>query len=304
MKSPFSFLNENQRAIVYLVLAGMGFGVSDTLTKLSSFSIPISEVVFIRGLATSFLFLVALRLTGGLVKIFMAARPVVLARGGFEMLATITFIAALPHVRMADLTTLAMSSPIVLIIIAMVFYGERVGWHRWAAIAGGVLGVILIVKPDPTGFNAWALLGAACALFSAARDVVTRQVDPAAPSLAVALVGSILITMFGLVSSWESKWPVPTTGQVGYLVVAGICHGLGIYMTVLSFRGKVLVSLVSPFRYVSLLWAVLGGFLAFREIPDVWTFAGATLIVSSGLYALHREVVRKRYWSVRASSEH
>ena len=158
-KLSFSFLNENQRAIIYLVLAGMGFGVSDTLTKLSSLSIPISEVVFIRGLATSFCFLVGLSLTSGLIKIFMAARLAVLARGGFEMLATITFISALPHVRMADLTTLAMSSPIVLIIIAMVFYKERVGWHRWAAIAGGVIGVILIVKPDPTGFNAWSATG-------------------------------------------------------------------------------------------------------------------------------------------------
>ena len=282
----------------------MGFGISDTLTKLSALSIPISEVVFIRGLATSFCFLVGLSITGGLTRIFMAARLTVLARGGFEMLATIAFIAALPHVRMADLTTLAMSSPIVLIIIAMVFYKERVGWHRWAAIAGGVIGVVLIVKPDPAGFNAWTVLGAICALFSAARDVLTRQVDPATPALSVALVGSMLITMFGLVSGWENPWPAPNAAQFGFLVVAGICHGLGIYLTVLSFRGKVLVSLVSPFRYVSLLWAVAGGFLAFGEIPDMWTFAGAILIVGSGLYALHREVVRNRLWSAKASSEH
>jgi drug/metabolite transporter (DMT)-like permease len=296
-------LNENQRAVLFLVLAGCGFGLSDTLTKLTAFSLPISEVVFVRGVATSLCLFVALALTGDLPAVCKTAKLVIMGRGFLEMMGTITFIGALSHVKLAELSTLAMSSPIFLILFAIIFYKEPVGWHRWATIIAGVLGVICVSKPNPAEFNAWALLGVLCAIASAARDIVTRRIDPDIPSLAVVLPGSILITLFGWTFGYGVEWPIPRLDQIAFLFVAGIGHGLGIYLTVLSFRGNITLSLVSPFRYISIVWTGLGGLLVFGEIPDAWAVTGAILIVGAGLYALHREIIWNRPLSAIASSE-
>ena len=296
-------MNENRRAISCLVLAGLGFGLSDTLTKLNAFSLPISEVVFVRGVATTLCLFIALIVTDSLSRLQMAGRAAVIARGLFEMLGTITFIGALSHVKLAELSTLAMSSPIFLILFAIVVYKEPVGWHRWAAIVAGILGVVCISKPDLAEFNDWTLLGVLCALSSAARDVVTRRIDPATPSLAVALPGSLFITLFGLAFGYDVEWPTPRLDQLVFLLAAGIGHGMGIYLTVLSFRGNITLSLVSPFRYIAIVWTGLGGFLVFAEIPDIWALIGATLVIGGGLYALHREMIRNRPLSATASSE-
>lgn len=131
-----------------------------------------------------------------------------------------------------------------------------------------MLGVICISKPSPAYFNAWALLGAACAVAAAARDIVTRHIQRDLPSLVVVLPGSILITLFGWTFGYRVVWPIPQLDQFMFLFAAGIGHGLGIYLSLLSFRGNITPSLVSPFRYIAILWTGLGGLLVFHELPD------------------------------------
>ena len=101
------------------------------------------------------------------------------------------------------------------------------------------------------------------------------------------------MTLMALVLGSFEAWPAMPADDVLLLVVSALFTGIAFYLMVIAFRG-VDVSVVAPFRYVFLLWAMIAGYLAFGEIPDRWSFVGGALIVASGLYAMHREAVRGR----------
>lgn len=295
--------SDNRRGIACIVVAGMGFGVSDSLTKLGTLSLPLGEVLLIRGLATSILFICILAITRQLPKLAVAKSPKVLGRSFFEMCATIAYILAISHLRIADTTAIVLSSPIFITLFAIVILREKIGWHRWGGIICGITGVILIIKPNPDNVDVWALLAGVAALSSAARDLITRNIDIGASSLAIALAATVAITLSGLALCLGGSWVSPGMPEIAMLMGASICHGLGIYMNVLGFKGPVSVSLISPFRYTNLLWATLVAFFVFGEIPDRYAIVGSILIIGSGIYVLHREMVLKRYVTAEGSLE-
>jgi drug/metabolite transporter (DMT)-like permease len=182
-----------------------------------------------------------------------------------------------------------------------VLYREQVGWRRWAAIGVGFFGALLVIKPIPSEFNIWALVGAASALAAAVREIQTRQIGSGIPVLVVAFWGTVAITLCGAVFAFAETWRMFNAGDLFKLSIAAVFVGIAIYLLALAFR-EVDLSVVSPFRYSYLLTSALGGFLVFREIPDSWTVAGAFLIVGSGVYMLHREAVRRRALTAKAAA--
>ena len=289
------FSSDNRRGIICLLVGGMGFSISNSLTKLCALSLPLGEVLLIRGMATSILFVGTIAALRQLSSLKIAKSPKVLGRSFFEVSGTIFYILAITHTRIADTAAIVLSSPIIITLVAIVIYHERVGWHRWGAIIFGMIGVIFIIKPNPGSFDSWTLLAVLAAFSSAARDLITRNIDKGASTLAITLVAAIAVTFFGLLLSFGDGWISPSLPQVALLVCAGTCYGLGIYMNVLAFSGAVTVSVVSPFRYTMLLWITLVAYLIFGELPDRYTIVGSILIIGSGLYVLHREMVRRRY---------
>jgi drug/metabolite transporter (DMT)-like permease len=121
------------------------------------------------------------------------------------------------------------------------------------------------------------------------------------PALVVAFWGAFGIMLCGLPFIVAEQWRMFAGGDLAQLFVAAMFVSLAIYLLALAFR-DVDLSVVAPFRYTYLLTSAVGGFLVFREVPDVWTVAGAVLIVGSGIYALHREKVRRRDLTAEAST--
>jgi drug/metabolite transporter (DMT)-like permease len=177
--------------------------------------------------------------------------------------------------------------------MAVLFYGEIVGWRRWTAVAVGFGGTLFIVKPTPAMFDAWALVALAAAFASASRDLLTRQTDRIIPTLILTLMGSIAVTIGGLALIATEEWRMLAPRDLVLLALAAAFLAFGSYLVALAYRG-VDISVVAPFRYTLLLWAAIAGFLVFGELPDRWAAFGALLIVASGLYALHRDAVRRR----------
>jgi drug/metabolite transporter (DMT)-like permease len=275
------------------------YTVNDTFVKLVARELPFGEVLFLRGALSVAIFIVAMGLTGDLSRLASAARPSVMWRALFDALGTVFFIAALVNMNIADLSAVVMTSPLILTALAAVTLGDRIGWRRWSAIGVGLAGTLFIVKPGAGAFDAWALAGLAAAFFSAGRDLTTRRIDPSIPSLAVGLYGTIAVALAGVAIGLTERWTMPNAGQWGYLAVASAFLGLGTYLVVHAFRG-VEIAAVAPFRYTLLIWMGIAGYLAFGEVPDRWAFVGAALIALSGLYALHREAVRRRELAARA----
>jgi drug/metabolite transporter (DMT)-like permease len=225
----------------------------------------------------------------------VAANWAVVGRTLFDFTGTITFVLAISHARLGDSTAIVLSSPIFMTLLAIMMYGEKVRWHRWSAIVLGIAGVALITKPQPESFSYWTLLAAAAAICSAGRDLVTRSIGTHVNSLAVAFCATALLAVFGAaLSTVRGDW-VAMDSTLGLVLAAtGVCYALGMTLNVQAFRGAITVSLVSPFRYVMLVWSMMFGFGLFGEMPDLFTIAGSVIIIASGLYVLRREMILGR----------
>jgi drug/metabolite transporter (DMT)-like permease len=217
----------------------------------------------------------------------------VMFRSLFDALATVFFISALVNMKIADLSAVVMTTPLILTALAALMLGDRIGWRRWLAIGVGLAGTLFIVKPGAGAFDMWALAGLAAAFFGATRDLTTRRLDPGASSLVVGLYGTLAVTLSGAAVGATESWIFPDREQWTLIAIAAAFLGLGTYLVVHAFRG-VEIAAVAPFRYTLLLWMGIAGYVGFGEVPDRWALLGAALIVLSGLYALHREAIRRR----------
>jgi drug/metabolite transporter (DMT)-like permease len=291
-------LTANQRGVLAICGCMASYTVNDVLVKQVLRSYPIGEVIFVRGIMSAILIgAVVLALKHG-KQLRAATNRLLATRSVCEGLSSACFIAALAHMPLANLAAVLQIAPLLITVLSVLFYREMVGWRRWTAIGAGFAGALLIVKPVPSLFDVWAIVGAGSALFAALREMQTRNIDRSIPTIVVAFWGAVAITVFGSAFAVREEWRMVALGDLAQLFVAAIFVGIAIYLMALGFRG-VDLSVVAPFRYSYLLTSAVGGYIVFSELPDSWSALGAALIVGSGLYMLHREAVRRRVLSAR-----
>jgi drug/metabolite transporter (DMT)-like permease len=284
----------NQRGIVAIVGCMTAYTVNDVLVKQILLQhYPVGETIFFRGLISALLlgcFVVAL---GHMQQLRVATSRLLVARSVCDGLSTACFIAALAQMPLANVAAVLQIGPLLITVLSVLFYREVVGWRRWTAIAVGFFGALLVIKPVPSAFDVWAVVGAGSALFAALRELQNRSIDRAVPTLVIAFWGAVGITAFGALFAFGEDWRWFELRELIRLFVASVFVGIAIYLMALAFR-DVDLSVVAPFRYSYLITSAIAGFLVFSEWPDGWTVTGAFLIVGSGIYLLHREAVRRR----------
>jgi drug/metabolite transporter (DMT)-like permease len=170
---------------------------------------------------------------------------------------------------------------------------ERVGWRRWAAIAVGFAGVLLVVKPNPAAFNVYAVIALLSAVAVAGRDLVTRRIGADVPSIVVTLSTTTAVGLAGALIGLTEAWQPLKSREIALLAAAAALVTLGNLCIIVAFR-RADVSVVSPFRYTIVAMAIVLGYLVFGELPDLLGGAGIVLIAASGVYTIHREQVRLR----------
>jgi drug/metabolite transporter (DMT)-like permease len=293
-------LSANQRGIVAICGSMVAYTINDAMVKEIARNHPIGEVIFIRGLFTTLLIgSVVLALGHARELRRVVSRPIIL-RSLCDGLSTACFVIALVHMKLADLAAVLQVSPLILAALSVLIYREAVGWRRWSAIVVGFIGALFVIKPTPSAFDVWALVALLAAVSSALRETQTRQIDRSIPTIVIAFMGSIAIIMVGLLFAPAERWHAVPAGDVAMLAGAAVFVGIATYLMTLAFRG-VDLSVVAPFRYSYLLTSAIAGYLVFSELPDAWSVGGAALIVASGLYALHREAVRRRELTGKAT---
>jgi drug/metabolite transporter (DMT)-like permease len=247
----------------------------------------------VRGLFATAMALSIVAATGQLGKLRKLASPFGVLRGGLEAVVAFLFISSLPHLPLAIITAIVQSTPLIMTLAMVVLGLERVRWRRWSAIVVGFLGVLVIVRPGPEGLNIYAFAALAAAVLVAARDLATRFVPADVPSTVVALVGTAAVGLAGLLAGLSETWPPLAARELSYILGAAVLVTLGNLFNIIAFRDTD-VSVVSPFRYSVILWAILSGLVIFGEWPDATALIGIALIVASGVYTIHREQVRQR----------
>lgn len=281
----------NRRGILAMLAAMTLFTLNDALLKLAAADLPAGQIMAARGVFGSLIALALVLATGEARRLRELRSPIVAARALVEGAVVFTFITALGHLPLANVTAILQATPIVLAVLAVLLGLERVGWRRWAAILVGFAGVLLVVKPSPGGFNLFAGLALVSATLVAVRDLVTRYIGGHIPTVVITLATTVLVTLLGCALSAAEEWRPLSSTAVLLLGLAALFVTFGNLAIIEAFRvGEMAV--VSPFRYAVILTSLAAGFAVFGEVPDPISVAGIALIVLSGLYTIHREQVR------------
>ena len=283
----------NRHAIQAMVGSQAAFAVSDTLVKLASSHLPPGEIIAVRGVfGTCFVSCVIL-LIGGAASLRLLANRVVLVRAVLESVISLLFVLSISHMPIANYTAVIQAAPLMITAMSVVIYSATVGWRRWLAVVAGFAGVLLAAKPETGGFGWPALYAIACAFLVAVRDIVTRNVPSAIPSHAVTLVTTLATTIMALGICLVQPVTLPTGFDLMGLAIAACAVTTGNFCVIMACR-RADLSVVAPFRYSVMPFALLSGFLVWGNVPDWFGIAGIVLICASGLYAVHRERVRAR----------
>lgn len=285
------FPDDPLKAIVLAVSATVLFGSSDTISKYLSGSLPIVEFLWIRYVI--FLMLAVILAGRRPARALHPRNPgLQIIRGLCVVGSSVLFVYGVRQMTMAQATTISFLSPLLITILSIPLLGEIVGPRRWAAVAAGMVGMLVVVRPGMGGFQPAALFGVASAFSWALALIITRKISNSDPPQTTVLwsagIGTIVLTVL---LPFEVIWP--TSKQLGLSLVLGVLASAGQWMVILAHR-LAPASLLAPFFYGQLLWVTVLGFLVFGNLPDEWTMAGAGIIIASGLYTAHRERVRRR----------
>ncbi|ABV92019.1 protein of unknown function DUF6 transmembrane [Dinoroseobacter shibae DFL 12 = DSM 16493] len=284
----------NLRGAAYMLVVTASFTTGDALIRLATEEMPLFQVIFLRSwIAVAFLGLLVWRAGAHRMRVGPRDRRLIGLRSAAEVCAMVPFFIALANMPFANVSALLQALPLSLTLAGAVFLGEPVGWRRLAAIVVGFCGVLLIVQPGGSGFTAYALLVLLTVVFVTFRDLSTRRISPEIPAVLLGLVMAVFVLVSSGVLSLLTPWQPVTVRGALLLFGAGVFIASGYIFAALAMRhGE--IGFVTPFRYMALVWAVLLGFFVFGEWPDALTWAGALLVVATGLYTLYREQVVRR----------
>lgn len=281
-------MSENARGALYMALCMVAFTLNDALVKRLAMDLPLFQVVFLRGMvATVVLLAIATAMGAWRVRPARGDAFWVGLRSVAEIGAMVPFFIAITNMPLATVSAILQVLPLSVTLAAALFLGERVGWRRWSAIGIGFFGVLLIIRPGMEGFSVYALFALATVLAVTVRDIVTRRISVALPSILVAAAMSVAVTLAAFVLSLAEPWQAIPLALAWYLISAVGVIIVAYLLSVLSMRHGD-VGAVAPFRYTALLSALVLGWLFFGEWPDALTLVGAALVVGSGLFTLWR----------------
>lgn len=286
--------NNNIKGALLMSLAMAGFTLSDAMVKMVAPDLNTGQIMFIRGAMTSTLILAIAWRFGAFRSIRALLDPWLILRTVSEAVAAVTYIHALASLPLPNASAILQALPLAVTMGAALFLGENVGWRRWLAIAVGFGGVLVIIRPGAEGFTLASLLVVASVITAATRDIATKKIDREIPSLMVSAVASVGVTLVGLALIGPfGGWQPASPRHFGLLALAALALFAGYQAIIMAMRtGE--ISFIAPFRYTSLIWAIVLGIVLLNEMPDRWMLVGAGIVIAAGIYAFHRESIRKR----------
>ena len=278
------------RSVVLMTAGCALLTVNDAIMKAVAGSYPPGESIFFRGLFVMIPIALLAWRSGGLHALRATNIRGQVLRGLCLAASTFLLITSLRYLPLADAIALTFAGPLILTTVAPWALGEQVGWRRRCAVAAGFAGVLIMLAPGPDGLRWAALLPLGVAVLEAVRDIVTRRLVATESTLSMTAYSSGIVTLCALATAGYG-WTPLDAGDAGLLAMAAFCMGAALLLTTEAFRHTE-VTLVAPFRYSSVVWAMLFGIIAFGDWPGPTMLAGAALVVGSGLYILHREARR------------
>ena len=314
----FTRLSLNTQGILCLMGAVFFLTFSDSIIKWLSPDYPLHEITLFRAIFAMVIVFGFVHLEGGMGTL-KTRRPMLhLFRGMLLVFANMFFFLGLSVMPIAEVVALFFTAPLFICLLARPVLGEHVGLSRWLAIFIGLAGVIVMVRPGAGGFH-WSSILPVCAAFMyALMQMVTRKLgmrDSAGALTFYIQIAFILISVLsgliigdGRFNNFDEPtlaflfraWHWPTPFDLGLLAVCGVVVAFGAYLLSQSYR-LAQASVVAPFEYTSLPFAVVVGFIVWGDLPGLQEIVGSLMIVGSGLLVVFFESRAQRSNSVKAA---
>lgn len=297
MTSPASPHAPRQRILLGI---GLRVGAMAALACLSALvkwtgerGIPVFEIILFRNLFAFVPLGIYIWRTTGL-EVLKTRRPLGhLTRSVIGLTGMVCGFSAVQHLPLTEATALQFTSPLFMTALSALILAEKVGRHRWAAVAVGFVGVLIMARPLPGELNVPGVtLGILSALGAAGAMVAIRQIADTERGPTIVFYFTLGGVALGLVGS-AFQWVTPDPLTLAALIVAGLIGGVGQLLLTEALRNAP-VGVVAPFDYTQLIWAALLGLVVWGELPHPLTLVGAVIVAASGVYILHRELQRFR----------
>ena len=284
-------LNDNLLGAALMTCCVLAYVLNDAVMKLLFADIDFFQAIFLRGLVSLPPLLILALMTKTLLQKYSTKNQrLIIIRILAEIGTTVTFLTALKHMPLANVTAILQSLPLAITMAAAIFLGEPVGWRRWSAICVGFTGVLIIIRPGLAGFNSYSLLALAAVILLTVREISTRQLDNKIPTVTVALSTTLGITAFAALMLIGTEWADINFASWSLIIAAAAAVTVATLLSVVAMRTGD-IGFVSPFRYTSLIGAIGLGILLFGDWPDGITLLGAAIIAFAGIYSLYREQI-------------
>jgi len=284
-------LSKNQLGFLYMFLSVCAFSIMDLIVKWSE-NYPLGEVLFFRGFfGLLFYFFIIPRER---LKDFYYTKRAGLhfLRCMFGLIALLAIFTALRNLPLATVVSISFAAPIFTTIFSIFFLSEKVGFFRWLAVFVGFIGIVIITEPGFSSLNIYYVYPIIFCLGLSYVAIAIRQLSTTEPVWLISLNFSAVITLASIFTI-PFGWIMPNMKDLVLLSFIGVFGGVANLWLSQSYKFSE-VSLVTPLKYLALVFAIIFGFFIWGEIPTFKTLIGALLVIISSVIIFRREIVLKK----------
>ena len=284
-------LSKNQLGFLYMLLSVCAFSVMDLIVKWSD-NYPLGQVIFFRGFFGLVLYYFVIP-KERLRDFYFTKRPMLhFSRCFFGLMALLSIFTALRNLPLATVVSISFAAPIFTTIFSIFFLSEKVGYFRWLAVFVGFVGIIIISEPGLSSLNVYYIFPVIFVLGMSYVAISIRQLSSTEPVWLISLYFSAAITLAGLFTI-PYGWLMPNLIDLILLSLIGIFGGVANLWLRQSYKFSE-VSLVTPLKYLALVFAIIFGYFIWDEIPTIKTLVGATLVMTSSVIIFRIEILLKK----------
>ena len=281
-------MSENFRGALIMMICMSAFVLNDAFVRLAGDSLPLAQILFIRGLITTAV-LLSFAIYGGVFNLTISKKDKwrIFFRSIAEGFTAYFFLTAVMNMPFANVTAILQILPMTVTLAAAFVFKEKVGVFRSLLIIFGFLGVVLIINPSADGFNLYAIYALIAVVLITTRDLITRKLSSEVPAILPTVSASIGVLLFSVILLINTPLQPLNSQNSLFISLAAFFIIFGYYTAVLVMRiGE--ISFISPFRYTAILFALILGLVFFDEKPDIIAFVGIVIVMLAGIVLMMR----------------
>ncbi len=279
------------RGIGFMLLAVATFSLMDAALKVLAQAYPPMQVAALRGLSALPLVALWALATAPLASLIRIRWGLHLLRGVIAIGMLAAFAYALQSMPLSDVYAVFFVAPLLICILAVPILGERVDWQHWLAIGVGLGGVLVVLRPGGEGMFTWAGLAVVAAALAYAVSALTVRILAQTDSTQAMVFWTTLILAVGASIVASPQWVAIAAAHYPALAVVAVTGAIAQYAVTEAFRSAD-ASVVAPFEYTAMLWAIALDAALWQLAPHAHTLLGASIVIASGLYLIRRESQR------------